>query len=56
MRGRATRAEVERNLKATRLPKIVLGGDLRFTARGDRTGAKFSIFKLGAGGKKILVG
>ena len=54
--GHATRAEVETNLKATFIPKIVLGGNLQFTARGDRKGAKFSIFKLGAGGKKALVG
>jgi branched-chain amino acid transport system substrate-binding protein len=53
--GDATRAEVQKNLKATFIPKIVLGGNLRFTARGDRKGAKFSIFKLAAGGKKSLV-
>ena len=54
--GDATRAEVQKNLKATFIPKIVLGGNLQFTARGDRKGAKFAIFKLGAGGKKTLVG
>jgi branched-chain amino acid transport system substrate-binding protein len=54
--GEATRAEVQTKLKATRIPRIVLGGDLRFTARGDRKGATFSIFKLGARGKKTLVG
>ena len=54
--GDATRAEVQKNLKATLIPKIVLGGNLRFTARGDRKGAKFSIFKLGAGGKKAMAG
>jgi branched-chain amino acid transport system substrate-binding protein len=54
--GDATRAEVETNLRKTFIPKIVLGGSLRFTARGDRKGAKFFIFKLGAGGKKTLVG
>ena len=53
--GDASRAEVQRNLKATFIPKIVLGGNLRFTTRGDRKGAKFSIFKLAAGGKKSLV-
>jgi ABC-type branched-subunit amino acid transport system substrate-binding protein len=47
---------VERNLRRTFIPKIVLGGSLRFTARGDRKGAKFVIFKLGAGGTKTLVG
>ena len=54
--GDATRAEVQKNLKATFIPKIVLGGNLRFTARGDRKGASFSIFKLEAGGKKTMVG
>jgi ABC-type branched-subunit amino acid transport system substrate-binding protein len=54
--GDATRAEVQSNLRATFIPKIVLGGNLRFTARGDRKGAGFSIFKLGAGGRKTLVG
>jgi ABC-type branched-subunit amino acid transport system substrate-binding protein len=47
---------VQKHLKATFIPKIVLGGKLQFTARGDRKGARFSIFKLGAGGRKTLVG
>ena len=54
--GDATRAEVQRNLRATFIPKIVLGGGLRFTARGDRKGATFSLFKLGAGGKRTPAG
>ena len=54
--GNATRAEVQKQLKATFLPKIILGGNLQFTAKGDVKGAKFYIFKLGAGGKKSLVG
>ncbi|HEX4929062.1 MAG TPA: branched-chain amino acid ABC transporter substrate-binding protein [Gaiellaceae bacterium] len=54
--GDATRAEVQRLLKRTYIPKTVLGGNLQFTARGDVKGAKFYIFKLGAGGKKTLVG
>ncbi len=54
--GDATRAEVQKNLRATFIPKIVLGGDLRFTARGDRKGAKFFIFRLESGGRKTLVG
>ena len=54
--GAATRAEVQKHLKATFIRRIVLGGNLRFTARGDRKGAKFSVFKLGAGGKRTLVG
>ena len=54
--GEATRAEVQKNLKTTFIPKIALGGDLRFTAHGDRKGASFSIFRLEAGGKKTMVG
>jgi branched-chain amino acid transport system substrate-binding protein len=54
--GDATRAEVQKQLKATLIPKTVLGGNLQFTARGDVKGAKFYIFKIGAGGKKTLVG
>jgi ABC-type branched-subunit amino acid transport system substrate-binding protein len=54
--GSATRAEVQKHLEATFIRDIVLGGDLRFTADGDRKGARFSVFKLGAGGKQTLVG
>ena len=54
--GNATRAEVQKHLKTTFIPKTVLGGNLQFTARGDVKGAKFYVFKLGAGGKKTLVG
>lgn len=53
--GRATRDEVQRELAATSIPRIVLGGGLRFTDRGDRAGATFSIFRLGPGGKRTLV-
>ena len=54
--GDATRAEVQKQLKATLIPKTILGGNLQFTAKGDVKGSKFYIFKLGAGGKKTLVG
>ena len=54
--GDATRAEVQRNLRATFIRRIVLGGSLRFSPRGERKGATFSIFKLEAGGRKTLVG
>ena len=54
--GDATRAEVQKQLKQTLIPKTVLGGNLQFTAKGDVKGSKFYIFKLGAGGKKTLVG
>lgn len=53
--GEATRAEVERNLGATSIPRIVLGGTLRFTARGERAGATFAVFRIGPGGKRVLV-
>jgi branched-chain amino acid transport system substrate-binding protein len=52
--GAATRAEVTANVKATRLPSI-LGGQVRFTAKGDVAGAKFYIFKV-ASGKYTLAG
>ena len=54
--GDASRAEVQKNLRATFIPRIVLGGNLRFTPRGDRKGARFFIFRLGPGGAKTLVG
>jgi branched-chain amino acid transport system substrate-binding protein len=53
--GDATRSEVERNLRATSIRRIVLGGGLRFTSRGDRKGAAYSVFRIGAGGKRVLV-
>lgn len=53
--GRATRVEVLRHLKSTHLRKTVLGGDVRFTATGDVEGARFSIFRVGAGGKKTMI-
>ena len=54
--GDVTRAEVQANLKRTSIAKTVLGARLQFTNRGDVKGSKFYIFKLGAGGKKVLVG
>ena len=54
--GNATRAEVQKQLRTTFIPKSILGGNFQFTAKGDVKGAKFYIFKLGAGGKKTLVG
>jgi branched-chain amino acid transport system substrate-binding protein len=53
--GRATRAEVLRALKATHLPTTVLGRPLDFTPAGDVEDARFSIFKVGARGKKTMV-
>jgi branched-chain amino acid transport system substrate-binding protein len=53
--GRATRREVLRNLRATRLPQTILGRGLEFTPTGDVKDARFSIFKLGPRGKKTMV-
>jgi branched-chain amino acid transport system substrate-binding protein len=52
--GAATRAEVTANVKRTRLPSI-LGGQVRFTAKGDVAGAKFYMFKI-TNGKYTLAG
>jgi branched-chain amino acid transport system substrate-binding protein len=52
--GAATRAEVTANVKRTRLPSI-LGGQVRFTAKGDVAGAKFYVFKI-TNGKYTLAG
>jgi branched-chain amino acid transport system substrate-binding protein len=52
--GSATRAEVTANVKRTRLPSI-LGGQVRFTAKGDVAGAKFYVFKV-TNGKYTLAG
>ena len=52
--GAATRAEVTANVKRTRLPSI-LGGQVRFTTKGDVAGAKFYVFKV-TSGKYTLAG
>jgi branched-chain amino acid transport system substrate-binding protein len=54
--GNATRAEVTTNLRKTFVPKIILGGNLQFTAKGDVKGSKFYIFKVQSNGSKKLVG
>lgn len=53
--GQATRAEVQRTLRTTVLPRTVLGRGLRFTAQGDAVGATYAIFRLESGGRKTLV-
>ena len=52
--GRVTRSEVTRNVRRTNVPSI-LGGRVRFTARGDVRGAKFYIFRV-TNGNYSLVG
>ena len=53
-RPRPTRAEVTANVKRTNLPSI-LGGQVRFTSKGDVAGAKFYVFKI-TNGKYTLAG
>ena len=52
--GSATRAEVTANVVRTNLPSI-LGGQVRFTKKGDVAGAKFYVFKI-TNGKYTLAG
>lgn len=52
--GAATRAEVTANVKRTNLPSI-LGGQIRFTAKGDVAGARYYMFKV-TNGKYTLAG
>ena len=54
--GEATRAEVLRLLRQTRLARTLLGRGLAFTPNGDVVDARYSIFRLGARGTKTLVG
>jgi branched-chain amino acid transport system substrate-binding protein len=53
--GKATRREVLSWTKKTSITPSILGGTLRFTAKGDPLGAKFYIFKI-VRGKYTLVG
>lgn len=52
--GSATRAEVSAQVRRTNVPSI-LGGTVRFTAKGDAAGAKFYTFKI-TNGKYSLAG
>jgi branched-chain amino acid transport system substrate-binding protein len=52
--GSATRAEVAAAVKKTNVPSI-LGGTIRFNAKGDPAGAKFYTFKI-TNGKYALAG
>lgn len=52
--GRATRAEVTAAVRRTNIPSI-LGGNIRFTLRGDTAGAKFYTFKV-TNGKYSVAG
>ena len=52
--GSASRAEVTANVRRTNLPSI-LGGQVRFTQKGDVAGSKFYVFKI-TNGKYTLAG
>jgi branched-chain amino acid transport system substrate-binding protein len=52
--GAATRAEVTANVRKTNIPSI-LGGQIRFTKKGDVAGAKFYVFKI-TNGRYSLAG
>lgn len=51
--GRVTRPEVTRNVRRTNVPSI-LGGRIRFTARGDVRGGKFYIFRVQNGNYSLV--
>jgi branched-chain amino acid transport system substrate-binding protein len=51
--GEATRNEVTNNVKRTNMPSI-LGGRLRFTARGDVRSPKFYIFRVQNGTYRLV--
>ena len=53
--GRATRAEVNLWIRRTQITPSILGGTLRFDARGDVRGAKFYIFNI-RNGQYVTVG
>jgi branched-chain amino acid transport system substrate-binding protein len=44
--GKVSRAEVRKDFAKVSLPNTILGGPVRFTAKGDVAGAKFHIFKI----------
>jgi branched-chain amino acid transport system substrate-binding protein len=52
--GKATRAEVTANVKKTNVPSI-LGGTIKFNAKGDPVGAKFYTFRI-TNGKYTVAG
>jgi branched-chain amino acid transport system substrate-binding protein len=50
-----TRKNVLEQIKKTDLPESILGQPIKFDEKGDLIGAKFFLFKVGAGGKYELV-
>jgi branched-chain amino acid transport system substrate-binding protein len=51
--GKITRAEVTANVRRTNIPSI-LGGSIRFTAKGDVVGAKFYVFRITNGTYQLV--
>jgi branched-chain amino acid transport system substrate-binding protein len=52
--GKISRAEVRKDFAKVHLSNTILGGPIRFTAKGDVAGAKFHIFKI-ENGKYVTV-
>ncbi|HKT44071.1 MAG TPA: branched-chain amino acid ABC transporter substrate-binding protein [Gaiellaceae bacterium] len=52
--NKISRAEVRKDFAKVSLPNTILGGPLRFTAKGDVAGAKFHIFKI-ENGKYVTI-
>jgi len=52
--GNATRAEVLREMRRTNLRTSIIGQPVRFTARGDRVGARFFTFQITKTGPKTV--
>ena len=52
--GWATRAEVRRWLRRTYVPSSILGSTVAFTPRGDLRGARFAVFRIENGVKKLV--
>ena len=54
--GTATRAEVKKWLRRTFIPESILGSTIAFTDRGDLRGARFSVFRIENGTKRLVWG
>ncbi len=52
--GRASRAEVRAALRRTSLPRTILGWPVRFTPRGDLRNARFSVYRIENGVKRLV--
>jgi branched-chain amino acid transport system substrate-binding protein len=52
--GTASRAEVRTWLRRTYVPESILGRTIAFTDRGDVRGAKFSLFRIESGVKRLV--